>query len=134
MANPFPQLFFLYPFFIPTFLRFVVSITLVHVTYRLVRERERIQRTPLPLVGRAPAWLVWTSACITLFVAFCLFVGYGTQWAAIATAIIALKQVLLPKRFGELRILSRDAACLLFFLSISLLFSGAGAFALDMPL
>lgn len=134
MFNPFPHLLYLGPFFVPTLLRLAASLTLVYMTARLMRERSRLRATALPVVGKAPAWLAWILGIVLLFVAFLLFVGLGTQWAAIVAMLIALKQLLLPKRWDSIRILSRDASALLFVLALALLFTGAGAFGFDLPL
>ena len=133
MLNPFPHLL-IYSFYVPTLLRLTATLVFIYIAYRIIRTKETVQSTELPFVGHAQGWMVWFSAIITILVAFFLFIGLGTQWAAIAAMVIALTHAFLAKKHAALLPLSRGAYMLLFVICLSLLISGAGAFASDIPL
>jgi uncharacterized membrane protein YphA (DoxX/SURF4 family) len=132
MLNPFPSLL-IFIFFVPTILRIVAAVTLLYVAVRLIRSRRALASVSFPLIGKAPAQLVAVSALVTALVALCLFLGYATQWAAIVGAIISFKQAVLAKRYPALP-LPRSTYVLLGIICLTLLFSGAGALAFDLPL
>ena len=133
MLNPFPQLL-IFGFFVPTLFRLVVTLTLLYATQYLWRNRAQLATLSVPVFGTVRAWMIWLGAGILVLDAFFLFIGLETQWAAIVAAIAALKYVLLPARYESARPFSRAAALFLFVICISLLFTGAGAYALDLPL
>jgi len=60
--------------------------------------------------------------------------GYYTQIAALISVILCIKIILLYKKFGGQYIPSRMFYTLLFAASFSLLITGAGAFAFDLPI
>ena len=134
MLNPFPSLL-VYSFFVPALLRISASIVFIYMAQYLSRERTKVAALRnVPVVGKIPEWMVWVSVVITTVVAFCLFIGFMTQWAAIVGMLIALKHGLATKKYTPVLPLSRGAYVLLFILCLSLLFSGAGALAFDLPL
>ena len=133
MLNPFPSLLFL-GFFAPTLLRIAAALVLAYSTYRILGEREPISKTSLPIIGKPPMWLIWLSCSIVILVAAALFFGYGTQIAAIAGAIVAIKYAFIPSALKKFSPLSRSTYLIVFVICISLLLSGAGAFAMDLPL
>ncbi len=133
MLNPFPH-FLVYSFFVPMLLRFAVSLAFIFISYRVVSNRKAITALTLPLIGHAREWMIFASASLTMLVAFFLFIGYATQWMALTAMLLALKYALLPKRYNAVRPLSRDAFWFILVICFTLLISGAGAFASDIPL
>ncbi len=133
MLNPFPQLL-IFSFFVPTLLRLTVTLTLLFAAQHVWRNRRNIESMRLPIVGQVREWMIWLIAAVLIADAFFLFIGLGTQWAAVVGALAALKYALLPARYDAVRPLSRGTAALLFIICVSLLLSGAGAFAFDLPL
>ncbi|MCX6819899.1 MAG: hypothetical protein NT019_01255 [Candidatus Adlerbacteria bacterium] len=133
MLNPFPQLLFL-GFFVPTLLRLAVAIALGYSAYQILKHRDVISNMSLPILGKPHVALVWVSTSATALVAAALLFGYGTQYAAVLGAVISLKYSFIPSRLHALSPLSRSAYLLMFVISLSLLISGAGAFAMDLPL
>lgn len=133
MLNPFPSLL-VYSFFTPTLLRVVAAAVFIYIAQYLLREAKKLESVQLPIVGHMRGWMLWLSVCITVLVAFSLFIGYGVQWAALVGMLIALKHGAAPKRYHSLLPLPRSSYVLLFVICLSLLFSGAGALAFDLPL
>lgn len=131
MLNPFPGLL-LYSFFAPTLLRVAVALILVWVAYRQWRSRAELARARF--FGLGGPWAVWLIVAVELVAAAGLFFGYYTQWAAILGALIALKFAVWDHRYPHFFPLSRIGALLLLVVCLSLLLSGAGGFAYDLPL
>ena len=122
-----------YSFFAPTILRIGAALVLLYVAVVAVRRRREIAHYTLPLV-RGGAWVAWCSAALHGMLAFMLGSGYYTQVAAILGMLASIKGFLLTRRYLALFPLSRSAYALLFFILLSLLLSGAGALAFDLPL
>lgn len=133
MLNPFPSLLFL-GFFAPTLLRVTAALVLGYSAYYLLQERRAVTQAHLPIIGKPAVWMVWLSCSITTLIAAALFFGYGTQIAALLGAIVSIKYAFIPKRLADLSPLSRTTYFLVFVICLSLLISGAGAFAMDLPL
>ena len=132
-VNVFPSLL-VYGFFVPTLLRITAGIVLGTIAYRLTKERDLIAKTSLPIIGKPAWWIIWISATFTSVVGLLLIVGYYTQLAAIAGVIVSLKHGSLSSRLATILPLPRSAYVLLGIICFSLLFSGAGALAFDLPL
>ena len=133
MLNPFPQLLAL-GFFAPTLLRVAAALVFFYITYVLTTKRREVLETPLPIVGTMPLWLLRSAAAIIALIALSLLVGYDTQWAAILGAVVALKCLVWRHRYPTLIPLSHIASLLLLAICLSLLVTGAGGFAQDLPL
>ncbi len=132
MLNPFPELL-VYQLLAPTLLRMAVALVFAYLAYRHFEHRESISKTRFPVVGQG-AWIVWLSIIIEAAVAVALFFGYYTQVAAILGAIGAIKHIVWRGKFPNFFWLTRSAAFLLLVICLSLLLTGAGAFAFDLPL
>ena len=133
MLNPFPDLL-TYGFFVPTLLRASAACIFFLLAQKLVIDRKKIAATSFPIVGTTPAWIISVGGACVAILGVLLFVGYATQWAALVGALIALKYLFLLSRYPALKQFSRSTYVLLFVICISLLFSGAGALAMDLPL
>jgi uncharacterized membrane protein YphA (DoxX/SURF4 family) len=131
MLNPFPEL--LYPFFAPTLLRVGLAVALMVAAYMQWKRQDEIVQLSLPVIGRN-SWWVWVSMFVYVLVAVSLLFGYYTQVAAMLAALLSLKQVFWANRFPLLFPLGRAAGMLMLLISVSLIFSGAGALAKDLPL
>lgn len=132
LLNPFPQLL-TYSFFAPTLLRVAVACVLAYLAYRHYQQRDEIGKTNFPIVGRG-MWVAWAAVIVEAGVALALFFGYHTQINAIVVALIALKHVVWGDKYPKFLMLDRTAALLLLVIAISLLMTGAGAQAFDLPL
>lgn len=136
MLNPFPGL--LDPlqstFYIPLILRVVVAVYFVYIAQYLGREEKKLAGVAVPVVGRMRGWMVWFSVAVTTIVACCLFVGFETQWAAVIGMFVLLKHFIGTKNYQTYLPFTRATYVLLFIICATLLISGAGAMAFDLPL
>ena len=133
MLNPFPQLL-TFGFFAPTILRIAAALILLYIGYVINRDRDRFFEISFPIVGKPRLWVLRAAASITILVGLSLGVGYDTQWAAILAMFIALKLFILRRYYRSIIPLSQSAYFLLFVICLSLLLTGAGALAYDLPL
>ena len=132
ILNPIPELL-TYGIFAPTLLRFAAAVIFAHLAYNHYKNREQIAEIRFPLVGQG-VWLVWFVVAVEAALALALFFGYYTQVAAIVGALATLKNIVWGGKYPSFFILSRSSAFLLLVIMLSLLVSGAGAFAFDLPL
>ncbi len=132
MLNPFPNLLFL-SYFAPTLLRLAAALVIAFVAYTHIKNRGALSNTKFPIVGKG-AWIVWASIVVEAAVAAGLLFGYGTQLAALLGAVLGLKYSAWAGRYPQFFVLSRIASLLLLVICLSLLVTGAGAFAMDLPL
>jgi hypothetical protein len=132
LLNPFPSLL-VFGFFAPTLLRVAAALVFWYMAYAVYRHRGHAAQAHLPVVG-VQTWVPWFSVVVYGFIGISLFVGGYTQIGAIVGALAALKELVWGARLRELIPLSRTAALLLLVICLSLLMTGAGAFAFDLPL
>ena len=132
MLNLFPNLL-TYGFFAPTLLRLVAAGVFVYLTYVHLQRREEIGTTRFMLIG-AGAWTVWVLVFVEAIIAIGLFLGYYTQVAALLGLLMALKHFVWAKRYPRVFFLNRIDYVLLAVVCLSLLLTGAGALAMDLPL
>ncbi len=132
MLSLFPQILFLSPFS-ATLLRFAAGTIFLLAAMHHYSEREELGKTPFMVVGSG-AWIPIFAALIELAVGGALMFGIYTQAAALIGALLALKQFVWKRRYPHFFPLSRTASALLFVICISLLVTGPGLFAFDLPL
>lgn len=132
MLNPFPDLL-TYSFFAPTILRFAAACMFAYGAYFFWTHQKHIEQRRFPLIGHSP-WIGGLAAVAHALIAAMLIFGYYTQFAALAGALGALKGVFLVDRYRDIFPLSRAAYFLLLCVLLSLLLTGAGALAKDLPL
>lgn len=132
MLNPFPELLWL-GFFAPTIVRIAAGALFLYAARHLWQNRETISSTTFPLIGRGE-WISWSMIVFHLAIGAMLVFGYYTQYAALLAAIGAFKGILWGARYKDVCVFSRSTYVLLLAISLSLLVSGAGAFAFDLPL
>lgn len=132
MLNPFPQLL-VFSFFAPTLLRAAAAFALFYVAYMQYRRRDEISRLHLPIVGKNSWWYA-VSAAFNLGVGAMLLFGYYTQIAALVAIIAHLKGLWLNHRHPSVVILPDSTVILFLVICLSLLLTGAGAWAFDVHL
>ena len=132
MLSLFPQILFLAPLS-ATILRIAAALVFAYVAWRQIAQRETIAQTRSPVVGSG-MWIVWFSTLSEGVVALGLFLGLFTQLCALVGFIIALKYIVWGRRYPAEFPLTRTASLLLAAVTLSLVFTGAGAFAFDLPL
>jgi len=133
MPSLFPYLLN-YQFFATTLIRVAAALALFYASYHYAITRDEIKRTKVVIAGHIPQWLSLFGALVIFVAAVLLFVGLYTQAAAIVGMIIGLKHMTFARRYPAIMPLSAIAGALLFIMCLSLLLSGAGAFAFDLPL
>ena len=133
MLTPFPGLLN-FSIFAPTLLRVAIALILIRVIWFVVREHHRLETMSFPVIGRVHKWMIAVSATVTTLAAIGLLVGYETQWAALITLLISIKYAVMAKRYHAILPLSRSAYILIAVIAFSLLLTGAGQFAFDLPL
>lgn len=129
MLNPFPDLLAL-GFFAPTMLRIAAAATFAYFAYLHLRDRSSLGSR----LGAKGETYIWIIIALYVLVAAGLFFGYHTQISAIAGILIAKAHLLLRRRFPMHHDLGKGLYWLLIIICLSLLFSGAGALAFDLPL
>jgi len=135
MLNPFPDLL-IFGLLAPTLLRLVLGGFFLYLSRQHVVRERRIEiasklRAKWKVSG---AWFVWALIATEVIVGVALIVGFLTQIAALLSAIFAVKLLVFRKRYPF--IASEGVWFYVFMLaiSLSLLLSGAGALAFDIPL
>jgi hypothetical protein len=132
MLNTFPALL-TYGFFAPTILRVAAALVFLYMAYTVYQHRAQAAQVPLPLVG-VQSWAPGFAVLAYGIIGLSLLLGYYTQIGAILGAIASLKKLFWGKRLQVLFPLSRASSLLLFAICLSLLVTGAGALAFDLPL
>jgi uncharacterized membrane protein YphA (DoxX/SURF4 family) len=134
MLNPFPQLLD-FALLAPFILRVVLGLLFVNLGYLKLRtERKRWVVSFETLRLKPAAFLVTVIGTLQIAGGTMLIVGFLTQIVALIFTVIALAELFVEYR--ETAILKRNFVfyLLLSAISLSLLFSGAGLFAIDLPL
>lgn len=132
MLTLFPQILFLAPFS-ATLLRIAAGIVFISVAWMHYDRREELAKEKFILIGHG-MWIPLLAALVEVATAVMLIAGAYTQAAAIVGALLALKQFIWKKRYPHFFPLSRSTSALLFVICLSLIFTGAGIFAFDLPL
>lgn len=128
----FPELFFLSPLAV-TLLRIACAYAFLYLASNLVQNRREIARTRFPIVGHPPLWMIWIAAAASLLIGVMLAIGLYTQVAAILGALFLLKHMLWSRWGLPITPFSRGTLALLLVICVSLVITGAGAFAFDLP-
>lgn len=134
MLNPFPELLTL-QFVIITFLRIILAFLFLRMGYlKLFQDQEktteffRIAKFPLPQI-----WMYLIGG-IEFFGGALLLVGAFVQYVAIVLSVVMFGALILKDRDHPYLKNAPEYYILLFALTFSFLFFGAGAFAFDIPL
>ncbi len=134
MLNPFPELF-TYSMLAPFFIRVLIGYIFINLGEALFKSEKKSWVTLFETL-RIPRPEISTKifGAIEFVVGIMFFVGFYTQIAALIAIFITFIEAYLE--YKESSLLRRDIAfyLLLLAISMSLLFSGAGAFAIDIPL
>jgi putative oxidoreductase len=134
MLNPFPELL-TYSLLAPTILRLVVGLIFIDLgALKLKGERSRWIASFETLYLRPADLFVTLYAFLQIAGGILLILGFWTQVAALMFVIFTGAELYIEWRARD--ILKRDIVfyLLTFTISLSLLLTGAGAFALDIPL
>lgn len=132
MLSLFPQLFFLSPLE-ATLLRIAAALVFAYIAWQQFKHKDELARFRFPVVGSGE-WIVWFAVLAEAAIAILLFIGFYTQAAAILAAIASLKYAFWSTRAPVFSPISRGTALLLFVITLTLVVTGAGPFAFDLPL
>jgi uncharacterized membrane protein YphA (DoxX/SURF4 family) len=134
MLNPFPELL-TYSFFAPFILRVVVGLIFIDLGMLKFRgEKERWLASFETLNLRPADLLLSLYAALQILGGILLLIGLWVQVAALAFVIFVGTELYIEWKARE--ILKRDLVfyMLIFAISLTLLITGAGAYAIDIPL
>jgi uncharacterized membrane protein YphA (DoxX/SURF4 family) len=112
---------------------FVAVVLYVIVRQKIIHFQALVTSTRLPIFPNHPLpikLLILTE----LAIAVALFVGAGTQYAALALIALSLKMLIWHNRFAHPVIPSRLVYFLLLGCALSLFITGAGTPAIDLPI
>jgi hypothetical protein len=127
--NPIPiQWLALLAYFI---LRFGVGILLLHIALRLWSSRGQFS---VVLKGVEKRLIIWPLIGGKVILGVMLLVGFYTQYAALALMLLCLDLMLTRRFIAHPGLPPRIFYALLFFAACSLFITGAGAFAVDLPI
>lgn len=134
MLNPFPDLL-AFGLVAPLLLRVALGMVFVDFGWSKLR-RDGAQKAALfEALGLRPGvYYAVLFGVIELAAGILLIIGLYAQIAALAAAIISAAAYYIKKKYPEKFQSDRCFFCLLFIIALSLLFSGAGFMALDLPL
>lgn len=121
----------MFSIFAPTLLRLALACALFYVAYMQYHHRRQISAMQFPLVGHN---FVAPAIAFHVLVGAMLLFGYYTQIAALLAIVGFTKGVWLNKRYPSVAFLPNSTVYVLIVGAVSLLFTGAGAFAFDIPL
>lgn len=134
MLNPFPELLAFSPLG-PFILRVVIGIIFLDLGILKLKGEKSRWLASFETLGIRPADLMLgIYAFIQMIAGILLVVGLYTQWAALVMVIFTGVELGIEWKMKE--VLKRNLVfyLLLFVISLSLLLTGAGAFAFDIPL
>lgn len=134
MLNPFPELL-MYSMLAPFILRVLLSLIFIDLGFLKFRGEKESWRASFDTLGLRPADLFLSLyALLQILGGLLLLVGLWTQVAALAFVIFSGTELYVEWKARE--ILKRDMVfyLIIFAISLSLLLSGAGAYAIDIPL
>lgn len=137
MLNIFPDLLFL-QLLAPFMLRVAIGVMLFWIGYSYIfKDRVVVVSQISSKWPKFGPFAVWFGGIFDMITGIFLIVGFLTQAAAIAGILIAMDALFAKWFYKDLdKVIkySRMFYVLLLVISISLLFTGAGAFAFDLPL
>ncbi len=132
MLSLFPQILFLSPL-APTLLRIAAGLIFLSIAWTHWQKQDELGQIDFVLIGRG-VWIPIFASIIELIIGVGLVLGIYAQLAGLLGALGALKFFIWKRRYGAIIPLSRTASVLLLVICLSLVFTGAGAFAFDLPL
>jgi uncharacterized membrane protein YphA (DoxX/SURF4 family) len=134
MLNPFPSLL-VYSFFAPTIVRLAASGIFFYLAWFHFKNRTEIIAELAPLLSRGVAKAVLPIyVLVETIIALGLFFGFWTQVAALVGFILCFKILFMRRSLHGLVPLSRSTYIVVALICLSLLLTGAGAYAFDLPL
>lgn len=132
MFSLFPGLLFLAPI-AHALLRAAAGAVFLSLAWRHFKRRHSLAAVRFPIIG-AGVWIPLFAAAVEGAIGVGLVAGAYTQGFAVLGAIAAAKGLAWKRRYPSLFLLSYEADALLLVVCLSLIMTGAGLFAVDLPL
>lgn len=132
MLNPFPIQFL--ALFAYTILRICVGCTLVYLGFSHLKHRQELRENFSFRFFPYGLFFATYLGLVELFVGALFILGFYTQIAALLSILLSLKLIILNTRIASEYIPPRVFYTLLIGASFSLLITGAGFFAFDLPI
>jgi uncharacterized membrane protein YphA (DoxX/SURF4 family) len=134
MTNPFPAIL-TFSLLAPTLLRITLGIFIIMLGKSKLRKPNKGIAGFFESLGFRPtAYYIKVLAIVEIVMGVALFVGFLTQIAALVVAVITFVSLLITIRHPETELEKASLYTLFFMISISLVFTGAGLLAIDLPL
>jgi putative oxidoreductase len=134
MLNPFPELLS-FTLMAPLLIRVAVGVFFISFGWnKLTKEREH-RSSFFDSIGLRPAGVYVTLlGLLQIIIGVCLIIGFFTQVAAILATVIMFVSYIIKVRHPEMLFNTTSIYALLFIMALTLVFTGAGLFAIDLPL
>jgi uncharacterized membrane protein YphA (DoxX/SURF4 family) len=133
MLTLFPHLL-VFSFFAPTLLRLMAACTFLYMAWLHFAKRAETAKEISIVSYEVAVWATGIFLLLEVAVGVGLFLGLYTQLAALVGLIMCLKIVWVRKGLHHLSPLSHLSYIMLGVICLSLLLTGAGAMAFDLPL
>lgn len=134
MLNTFPTLL-AFGLLSPFLLRICLGIIFLEFGYSKITKLKSEKVSMFESLGLKPGiYYVTMFALIEIIAGIALIIGFLTQVTSLVVSIICILAILAKKRNGENIKSSYGFLTLCLFIAISLIFSGAGFLAFDLPL
>lgn len=132
-VNPFPDLL-TYALLAPLMLRVAAAAFFAYLATHHFRNKKAAAPELSVLNQHTAVFALGVYAVVEALVAVALFLGLYTQIAALVGLVVCLKVLFLRRGLHHVAPLARSTYVLLGVICLSLLFTGAGLFAQDLPL
>lgn len=133
MLTPFPELLML-SFFAPFFLRVALGLVLfITAFHQIVDQKYQSKQRFVTIWPKYGEQFLWTASTIEIIIGLSFVAGFYTQYAALVAITFAL-YASFSKKYQKATERNVLFYILMLAISISLLLTGAGIFAYDIPL
>lgn len=134
MTNPFPELL-TFALLAPTLLRITLAMFIINIGLTKFGHDNRLVADFFESLGFKPSkYYIKALAIAEVVMGIFLFFGFLTQIAAFVVAIITFVSFIVTTRHPETGLRKGSDYILLFIISVSLVLTGAGLIAIDLPL
>ncbi len=134
MINPFPELL-TFSLLGPTILRITLAIYVIKMGSKKIKNTDHRLASFFESLSFKPSHLyIKVLAIVEILMGIALLVGLLTQIAALVIAIITFISIIVTVRHPEVGLQKSSDYTLLFIIAISLVLTGAGLVAIDLPL
>ncbi len=115
-------------------LRVCIGIVLLRLGVRHIQNRHSLKETFSFSMFPYGLFMVWYMGVIEVALGILFLCGFVTQLAALLTILFSLKFIIMHSRFTHPLIPPRLVYVLIGVISFSLFITGAGIFAIDLPI